>query len=463
MSLRRSLLLGSVVLVTAAIAAFVLLGWITIEEHRMNQDNTMNLEAVRLAEEAKIDLLLLARTEEGATRADLQHSLQHRLDEVGRMSTTPAETREVARAASEVTGYLRGERPNADSAYAAVDALIAINSRQAAAAIRRGQMLDRAALTITFTVGGLVIVIVGAFVWWLRRRAIPPIFAIEQAMSRFGRGDHAARAPEEGPSEIRAMALRFNEMADALAEHRRAQMTFLAGVAHDLKNPVAVLRLAIRMIDGASQETMHQTHERIGRQLTRLERMIGDFLDVARVEAGTLELKMGVHDCSRLVEQATDLFEGATAGHELVLRTPDEPVLLRCDPLRIEQVVTNLVSNAIKYSMSQTPIEVRVLREGDLAIISVADRGIGMTPEEQSHLFEPFRRVGLSKEMVSGVGLGLYVVRRLVEAMGGTIVVSSARGRGSTFKVALPHVSAEASRTTEATTVSTSPRSSKDT
>jgi signal transduction histidine kinase len=430
---------GSLVLGAAAIAVFIVLGWTTIEEHRINQENTMNLESVRLAEEAKIDLLLLARTNETAARLELEHHLENKLGHVRRISTTDAETREVEHAQAEVAAYLGGRHPTADAAYAAVDALIALNSQQAADAIRRGRMIDRTALAIAFSVGGLVVVIVGAFLWWLQRRAIPPIFAVEDAMSRFRRGDESVRAPEDGPTEIRAMAVRFNEMANALAEHRRAQMTFLAGVAHDLKNPVAVLRLAVRTIDASSsREAVEQTHARIGRQLTRLERMIGDLLDVARVEAGTLELKMGIHDCSRLVEQATDLFEGATAEHDVVVSSPEEPLLLHCDPLRIEQVVTNLVSNAIKYSLAGTAVEVAARREGDHAVISVADHGIGMTPDDQSHLFEPFRRVGLSKEMVSGVGLGLYVVRRIVEAHGGRIEVASEIGRGSTFTVFLP-------------------------
>ena len=441
MSLRRSLMFGSVVLAAAAIAVFVVLGWTTVEQHHVDQEHTKNFASVRLAEEAKIDLLLLAQTPEGAARRDLEVDLQRTLDDVRRYSTTEAEAREIEHARVEVMGYIDGRNLTADSAYSAVDALIAVNSRQAAAAIERGQMLDRAALVVAFSVGGLLVLVVGAFLWWLQRRAIPPIFALEDAMSRFRAGDQDVRAPEEGPQEIRSMAVRFNEMANALVEHRRAQMTFLAGVAHDLKNPVAVLRLAVHMIDsGSSRETVEQTHARIGRQLTRLERMIGDLLDVARVEAGTLELKMGIHDCTRLVEQAMDLFEGATADHDITVTTPDEPLLLRCDPLRIEQVVTNLVSNAIKYSLARTSIEVSVERAGDLAMISVADHGIGMTAKDRARLFEPFRRVGLSKEMVSGVGLGLYVVRRIVEAHGGRIEVTSEVGQGSTFKVFLPEV-----------------------
>jgi len=435
---------GSVALGAAVLALLVVLGWTTVEERRITQGNTMNLESVRLAEEAKIDLLLLARaSEESAARIELERHLEQTLDSVRRFSTTEAETREVEIARSEVAGYIGGRQPNADAAYVAVDALIALNSRQAAEAIARGQEIDRVALAIAFSVSGVVIFIVGTFLWWLQRRGIPPILAIARAMSRFADGDPTSRAPESGPEEIRSMAVRFNEMADALAEHRRAQMTFLAGVAHDLKNPVAVLRLAVHASNGAkTPEAIQETHARIGRQLTRLERMIGDFLDVARVEAGTLELKMGVHDFNRLVEQAADLFEGATADHEIVLKTLDEPLMVRCDPLRIEQVVTNLLSNAIKYSLAQTTVEIAVERSGEFAVITVVDHGIGMTAEDQMHLFEPFRRVGLSKEMVSGVGLGLYVVRRLVEEHGGHIEVKSEPGHGSTFKVSLPHVGA---------------------
>jgi two-component system sensor histidine kinase MtrB len=438
-SLRRSLAIGSVALSTAALAVFVVLMWTTTQLRSIDEGNTKNLESVRLAEEAKIDLLLLAGTNDPSTRRNIEDDLLAKLAESRDYVTTEAEAGDLSRAQHEVEAYVHGEQPTTDAAYASVDALISQNSRQTADALARGRSLERATAILGLTSGVLLVFVVGVFLWWVQRRGIWPIFAIGDAMTRFGRGEHEARAVERGPTEVRELAARFNEMASALAVHRRAQMTFLAGVAHDLKNPVSVLRLAVALInDRSTPEQVHEILLRVRRQLSRLERMIGDFLDVASVEAGTLELKMDVHDFAELVRQAADLFEGASADHRIVLAIPEHPLPLRCDALRIEQVVTNLVSNAIKYSPKATTIEVSVEREGNDAVVAVADHGIGIATADREQLFEPFRRVGLSKETVTGVGLGLYVVRQLVEAHGGRIDVASELGHGTTFKVSFP-------------------------
>jgi signal transduction histidine kinase len=166
--------------------------------------------------------------------------------------------------------------------------------------------------------------------------------------------------------------------------------------------------------------------------------MVGDFLDMANIEAGKLELRFQEQDVCQLVRNVVALFESTSPNHDLRVSTPAAAVPLRCDPLRIEQVVTNLVSNAIKYSPEggAVGISLRVVREE--AVIEVRDHGIGITRGDQRRLFEPFRRLHLSRETIAGVGLGLFVVRRIVEAHRGRIEVESAVGTGSTFRVALP-------------------------
>jgi signal transduction histidine kinase len=119
-----------------------------------------------------------------------------------------------------------------------------------------------------------------------------------------------------------------------------------------------------------------------------------------------------------------------------VVSIPNEELIVRCDPLRIEQVVSNLVSNAIKYSTDQ--VEITVLRCDSWATIEVKDHGVGMSRDDRSRLFEPFRRVALSKESIPGVGLGLFVVRELVRAHRGYLEVESELHVGSTFRVHLP-------------------------
>jgi signal transduction histidine kinase len=166
--------------------------------------------------------------------------------------------------------------------------------------------------------------------------------------------------------------------------------------------------------------------------------MVGDLLDAARIEGGHLELKRVACDLRRIAADAVELFRPTTDRHELRLDVADSPVIVVGDGLRLEQVLVNLVSNAIKYSPEGGVIEVFVGLEGDRAMVRVADRGLGIAPDEVPHIFEPFRRAGSSRDVVPGVGLGLSVSRHIIEAHAGRIDVESSVGAGTTFRVRLP-------------------------
>jgi signal transduction histidine kinase len=133
-----------------------------------------------------------------------------------------------------------------------------------------------------------------------------------------------------------------------------------------------------------------------------------------------------------------ELYQATGPSHELSLSVPETPVLLRCDGTRIEQVLNNLVSNALKYSPTGTHVEVTVLQQGEEALLSVSDQGIGISTEDQRHLFAPFRRSPDARVSAPGAGLGLSVARRIVEAHGGLIEVDSQPGKGSVFRIRLP-------------------------
>jgi signal transduction histidine kinase len=230
-------------------------------------------------------------------------------------------------------------------------------------------------------------------------------------------------------------------MASALAAQREAQMAFLGGVAHDLRSPLAALAMSVTLLRPGrplpDERRLRQTIARVERQTARMKRMVDDFLDLANIEAGRLEIKLGEHDGRGIVRNAVELFEETTSGDRLRVSLPEYEVPLCCDPLRIEQVLTNLISNAIKYSPAGTPVEVALEATDDHVVLRVTDRGMGISDADQRRLFEPFRRVGLSQESVPGVGLGLFVVKRIVDAHGGRIEVVSAPGRGCAFRVHL--------------------------
>jgi signal transduction histidine kinase len=241
---------------------------------------------------------------------------------------------------------------------------------------------------------------------------------------------------EEGPVEVRQMGVRFNEMASALERQRAAQIAFLGGVAHDLRNPLSTVRMSVESIPPRPEAARPLAI--LKRQVARLDRMIGDFLDMSSIESGRLELRLARRDARELVQNTVEQFQAISPGRHIELSLPGDEVALVCDGLRIEQVTANLVSNALKYSPADAPVRVSLERAGGEARLVVADHGLGIAEEDQRRLFEPFRRVGLSAESIPGVGRGLFIVRQIVEGHGGGLSLTSAPGRGSTFRVHLP-------------------------
>jgi signal transduction histidine kinase len=166
--------------------------------------------------------------------------------------------------------------------------------------------------------------------------------------------------------------------------------------------------------------------------------MVGDLLDRSRIETGHLELRVEECDARAIARNAFDLFSSVSNKHQFKLNLPNYAIPVRCDPLRIEQVLNNLLSNAIKYSPNGGKVEL-TLEEGDTELqFRVSDQGIGIPREEVPYVFEPFRRAGTPRADIPGVGLGLSVAHRIVQAHGGHIEIDTQRGKGTTFRVHLP-------------------------
>jgi signal transduction histidine kinase len=292
------------------------------------------------------------------------------------------------------------------------------------------------------SLAALVLASFGIVVVSLRRLVLAPLLALGDGIDQFAAGDTSARVVPTGPDTVRHTAESFNEMAARLQQQRQDLLTFLAGVAHDLRNPLAAMRMGVALVQPgprrASQENEHKTLELIGRQVTRLERMVGDFLDASRIEAGHLELRREPTDARELTQETARLYADSSIRHHVVVSLPDHAVELNIDGTRIAQVLNNLVSNAIKYSPAGGDVQLSLTAQGGEAVFSVQDSGIGIAPSDLPHIFEPFRRTGASKETAPGVGLGLSVARRIIEHHGGRIEVESTCGVGSIFRVHLP-------------------------
>jgi signal transduction histidine kinase len=177
---------------------------------------------------------------------------------------------------------------------------------------------------------------------------------------------------------------------------------------------------------------------RLERQSVRLDRLVEDLLDTARIEAGRMELKAAPVELGVLVREACELHRTVSPVHTLEVALPPGPLQVECDAHRISQVLHNLLSNALKYSPAGGTVRVRVRVQQAQAVVEVEDPGLGIAPEELPLLFQPFRRTSATRQSIPGVGLGLWVSRRIIEAHGGRLEVESTPGTGSLFRLQLP-------------------------
>jgi two-component system sensor histidine kinase VicK len=223
----------------------------------------------------------------------------------------------------------------------------------------------------------------------------------------------------------------------------RVREDFLTIASHELKTPLTPLALRLanlerRLERGEPVDLGALRHAR--QHLLRLTTLINDLLDASRIESGGLALHSQPARLDALVEHVIHVMDGAHGPeHRIDFRPPSAHVQVLGDPYRLEQVITNLLENALKYSPDGGTIHVELETRGDLALLSVRDPGIGIPADQQQHLFERyFRARNVSTHSYGGLGLGLYICRDIVERHGGRIWVESEVGRGSTFYVALP-------------------------
>ena len=227
-------------------------------------------------------------------------------------------------------------------------------------------------------------------------------------------------------------------------EEGRAKEHFLAMLAHELRNPLAPIVNAVHVLQstvGGHGEAAAMIAT-IGRQAEQLTRLVDDLLDVSRVQLGKIRLSEEPVDVARVASQCVAALRtsGKAHGRAVKIDVPPEPLVVVGDPVRLEQVLWNLLDNALKYSPAASPIDVRATREDAAAVLRVRDYGLGIAPEMLTRIFDVFTQAGPDLPRApGGLGIGLALVRSLVEQHGGTVVAhSEGRGRGSVFEVRLP-------------------------
>jgi len=241
-----------------------------------------------------------------------------------------------------------------------------------------------------------------------------------------------------------AMAVTGLVLGAMAAERERAlslREEFIALASHELRTPLTPLKLQLLMLRRTSKDPeVPRRLDSVDRQLVRLTRLVEDLLDTSRMASGSWSLRRERMDLGALAQDVVAGLEGEleAAGCGASVRVFG-PVGGEWDPTRLQQVVSNLVTNAMKFGAGK-PITVSVNGEGDQVELQVTDEGVGVARHEQRRIFEPFERAREARD-VAGLGLGLYVVRTVVEAHGGRVAVRSEPGQGSTFTVRLPRSS----------------------
>ncbi len=319
----------------------------------------------------------------------------------------------------ELTVYLCGENPT--------NSVMALFDRQMVRAL--------AGPTILGFLGALGLSLL------LSQYIAAPLNTLARAARRYASGDLDARVPVRGPAQIADLAAEFNRMADGLQESQRQRQAMVADVAHELRTPLTVMRGYLEALKDGVTEPDTDTVEIIHTEALQLQRLVDDLQDLAQADAAQLTMHPETLDVRDLLETTAAGFALEAANKGVRLDVHAEPGLpsVQADPRRIGQVVHNFVANALRHTPAEGCIRLSASGVQGAVRVEVADTGTGIPADHLPHLFERFYRVDPSRAReTGGSGLGLTIAKRLIEAHGGTIGVTSTLGEGSRFWFTLP-------------------------
>jgi signal transduction histidine kinase len=305
----------------------------------------------------------------------------------------------------------------------------------------------RGALTESLVLaGGAALIAALAVSLLVSQQIAGPVQRLAVASRRIAAGHYAERVPAEARDELGQLARSFNEMAAALEDVEQRRMELIGDVAHELRTPIATIEGYLEgLLDGVvapSERTWAKLHDEAG----RLHRLAEDLQQLSRAEAHQLALVLQAVAPSTIAHAAVDRLAAdfAAKGLALQVRVAPELPCAQADPDRAIQVLTNLLSNALRYTPAPGNVKLTVAKAGDVIRFRVQDSGVGIAPEHLSRVFERFYRVDKSRSRVlGGTGIGLTIARALVDGMGGHIWAESAGpGQGTTVSFDLPIASA---------------------
>ncbi len=290
-------------------------------------------------------------------------------------------------------------------------------------------------LALAFLVGAAVS---GVLSWYLSRRITGPVLALSEATDAIASGRYDVRVGARGGGEIGHLAERFDEMAARLAEAEERERHFLMSVSHELRTPLTAIKGHVDALrDGLIEdpELERASLDVVAAEATRLERLVGDVLDLAKLRAHRFTVLSEEVDMERLVEQAYASFAEEARRREIdyELVTSGRPPVIMTDGDRVLQIITNLLSNALRWTPDGGRVALGVGVANGSVEVEISDSGPGIPPEQQDRIFRPF----ISGDS-NGTGLGLPIARELARALGGRVELDSRVGQGSRFRLVLP-------------------------
>jgi signal transduction histidine kinase len=304
-----------------------------------------------------------------------------------------------------------------------------------------GQRAERFSWT-----AGIVALLLGVFVTIALVRSInDPLQNLTKGTHLIAKGQFWHRLPVRGSDEFAELARDFNAMSERLGELDEMKKDFVSHVSHELKAPLAsirqVLHILLQEIPGGVNDQQRDLLRLSYNSAERLSAMVGNLLDVSRMEAGTMEYEIAVHDLVPIIKTVSDEFEVQAHNKQIRLRLEcgQDPTYVDCDKDRISQVVGNLYENALKFSPSNSEIVTRIqpAEDGRRVIVSVIDSGPGIPDDHKKRIFLKFHQVKRGKLTGQGVGLGLTICKTIIEAHHGDIWVGDNPNGGSVFSFSL--------------------------
>jgi signal transduction histidine kinase len=297
------------------------------------------------------------------------------------------------------------------------------------------------ALWLAILIAGLIALLLALV---FARTILKPIHTLKAVAGRMEQGDLSQRVSIKTRGEIGALAHAFNTMADSLNRAEQVRRNLVSDVAHELRNPLMNIRGYLELLQDQVLEPTPETLASLYEETSLLSRLVADLQDLSLAEAGQLHLARRPISLEEVVSQAAHMVQPHLARKNLALhvRIPADLPCVEADQERVAQILRNLLSNAITHTPNQGEICITASHRESVVKISIRDTGVGIVPEHLPYLFERFYRADASRARATGgTGLGLAVVKQMVQAHGGQVTVESQPGKGSCFMFTLPAIS----------------------